>query len=141
VHPVATSDGEYPDPIEAAAEYSAAVHAHLAEHGAFDLHLLGMGGEGHINSLFPHTDAVREQHELVVAVTASPKPPPVRVTLTLPAVRRTRHIVLVVGGAGKAEAVAAALAGADPVDIPAAGAHGIDSTTWLLDKAAAAGLP
>jgi 6-phosphogluconolactonase len=100
-----------------------------------------MGGEGHINSLFPHTDAVREQHELVVAVTASPKPPPVRVTLTLPAVRRTRHIVLVVGGAGKAEAVAAALAGADPVDIPAAGAHGIDSTTWLLDKDAAAGLP
>jgi 6-phosphogluconolactonase len=141
VHPVATSDGEYPDPIEAAAEYSAAVHAHLAEHGAFDLHLLGMGGEGHINSLFPHTDAVREQHELVVAVTDSPKPPPVRVTLTLPAVRRTRHVVLVVGGAGKAETVAAAVAGADPVDIPAAGAHGIDSTTWLLDKDAAAGLP
>jgi 6-phosphogluconolactonase len=140
VHPVAASDGEYPDPIEAAAEYSAAVHAHLAEHGAFDLHLLGMGGEGHINSLFPHTDAVREQHELVVAVTNSPKPPPVRVTLTLPAVRRTRHVVLVVGGAGKAEAVAAALAGADPEDIPSAGAKGAESTTWLLDTDAAAGL-
>jgi 6-phosphogluconolactonase len=140
VHPVATSDGEYPDPIEAAAEYSAAVHAYLAEHGAFDLHLLGMGGEGHINSLFPHTDAVREQHELVVAVTDSPKPPPVRVTLTLPAVRRARHVVLVVGGAAKAEAVAAALAGTDPVDIPAAGAKGLESTTWLLDQDAAAGL-
>ncbi|MFD0361004.1 6-phosphogluconolactonase [Nocardia sp. GCM10030253] len=140
VHPVATSDGEYPDPIEAAAEYSAAVHAHLAEHGAFDLHLLGMGGEGHINSLFPHTDAVREQHEVVVAVTNSPKPPPVRVTITLPAIRRTRHVVLVVGGAAKAEAVAAALAGADPVDIPAAGAKGLESTTWLLDADAAARL-
>ncbi|WP_067684146.1 6-phosphogluconolactonase, partial [Nocardia miyunensis] len=91
VHPMAASDGEYPDPVEAAAEYSATVHAHLAEYGAFDLHLLGMGGEGHINSLFPHTDAVREEHELVVAVTDSPKPPPVRITLTLPAVRRTRH--------------------------------------------------
>ncbi|KIA59810.1 6-phosphogluconolactonase [Nocardia vulneris] len=140
VHPVAASDGEYPDPIEAAAEYSAAVHAYLAEHGAFDLHLLGMGGEGHVNSLFPATDAVREDHELVVAVTDSPKPPPVRVTLTVPAIRRTRHVVLVVGGAAKAEAVAAAIAGADPVDIPAAGAVGLESTTWLLDQPAASAL-
>ncbi|MBF6542796.1 6-phosphogluconolactonase [Nocardia brasiliensis] len=140
VHPVAASDGEYPDPIEAAAEYSAAVHAYLAEHGAFDLHLLGMGGEGHVNSLFPDTDAVREDHELVVAVTNSPKPPPVRVTLTVPAIRRTRHVVLVVGGAAKAEAVAAAIAGADLVDIPAAGAVGLESTTWLLDQPAASAL-
>lgn len=140
VHAVATSDGEYPDPVEAAAEYAAAVHAHLAATGGFDLHLLGMGGEGHVNSLFPDTDAVREEHELAVAVTHSPKPPPVRVTLTLPAVRRTRHVVLVVGGAAKAEAVAAALGGAVAVDIPAAGAVGVESTTWLLDQDAAAGL-
>ncbi|HLS75305.1 MAG TPA: 6-phosphogluconolactonase [Nocardia sp.] len=140
VHAVATSDGEYPDPVEAAAEYSATVHAHLAEYGAFDLHLLGMGGEGHVNSLFPDTDAVREEHELVVAVTDSPKPPAVRVTLTLPAVRKSRHVVLVVGGAAKAEAVRAALDGAAPVDIPAAGARGTESTTWLLDKAAASAL-
>ena len=140
VHPMATSDGEYPDPVEAAAEYSAAVHAYLAEHGSFDLHLLGMGGEGHINSLFPHTDAVREQYELVVAVTNSPKPPPVRITLTLPAVRRTRHVVLVVGGEAKAMAVAAALSGAASVDIPSAGAIGTETTTWLLDEPAAADL-
>jgi 6-phosphogluconolactonase len=140
VHPVAVSDGEYPDPVEAAAEYSATVHAYLAEHGAFDLHLLGMGGEGHVNSLFPHTDAVREEHELVVAVTNSPKPPPVRVTLTLPAIRRSRHVVLVVGGAAKAEAVAAAIGGAEPVEVPAAGAIGLDSTTWLLDQEAASAL-
>jgi 6-phosphogluconolactonase len=140
VHPMAASDGEYPDPVEAAAEYSTAVHAYLAEHGSFDLHLLGMGGEGHVNSLFPHTDAVREEHALVVAVTNSPKPPPVRITLTLPTVRRTRHVVLVVGGAAKAEAVAAALSGAAPVDIPSAGAVGTESTTWLLDEPAAANL-
>ncbi|MFF0492365.1 6-phosphogluconolactonase [Nocardia sp. NPDC004068] len=141
VHPVATSDGEYPDPVEAAAEYSATVHAHLAEYGAFDLHLLGMGGEGHVNSLFPHTDAVREEHELVVAVTNSPKPPPVRITLTLPAVHRARHVVLIVGGAGKAAAVAAAIGGASPLDVPSAGARGGESTTWVLDEAAASDLP
>ncbi|WP_082392974.1 6-phosphogluconolactonase [Nocardia arizonensis] len=140
VRAVATSDGEYPDPTVAAAQYSAAVHAHLATAGVFDLHLLGMGGEGHVNSLFPDTDAVREAHELVVAITDSPKPPPVRVTLTIPAIRRTRHVVLVVGGAAKADAVAAALGGAAAVDIPAAGAVGTESTTWLLDEPAASAL-
>ncbi len=46
-----------------------------------------------------------------------------------------------VSGAAKAEAVAAAVGGADPVDIPAAGARGRDKTVWLLDTAAAADLP
>ncbi|MFI1912715.1 6-phosphogluconolactonase [Nocardia sp. NPDC020380] len=141
VHPAEPSSGDYPDPLEAAGEYSATVHAYLAEHGAFDLHLLGMGGEGHINSLFPHTDATREEHELVVAETHSPKPPAVRVTLTLPAIRKSRHVVLVVSGEAKAAAVAAALNGASPLDIPAAGAIGSESTTWLLDESAAADLP
>lgn len=141
VHTVEASDGEYVDPIEAAGMYSAAVHAHLAQHGSFDLHLLGMGGEGHVNSLFPHSDATREAHELVVAVTDSPKPPAVRVTLTLPAVRRSRNVVLIVAGEAKAAAVAAALNGASPLDIPAAGAIGTESTTWLLDVPAASDLP
>ncbi|MEV0108990.1 6-phosphogluconolactonase [Nocardia sp. NPDC050799] len=141
IHTVATSDGEYPDPVEAAAEYATAVRAHLAAHGAFDLHLLGMGPDGHINSLFPgHTDTIGEEHEYAVAVTDSPKPPPVRVTLTYPAIRRSRHVVLVVSGSGKAEPVAAAVNGAEPLEVPAAGAHGAESTIWLLDEDAAAGL-
>ncbi|MET8795761.1 6-phosphogluconolactonase [Nocardia sp. NPDC004568] len=141
IHTVATSDGEYPDPVEAAAEYATAVRAHLTAYGAFDLHLLGMGPDGHINSLFPgHADAIGEEHEYAVAVTDSPKPPPVRVTLTYPAIRRSRHVVLVVSGSGKADPVAAAVNGADPLEIPAAGAHGAESTTWLLDEDAAAGL-
>lgn len=140
IHTVATSDGEYPDPVEAAAEYATAVRAHLTAHGAFDLHLLGMGPDGHINSLFPQAAAVGEDSELAVAVIDSPKPPPVRVTLTFPAIRRSRHVVLVVSGAGKSGPVAAALKGAAPEEIPAAGAHGIESTTWLLDHGAASGL-
>ncbi|MEU0545247.1 6-phosphogluconolactonase [Nocardia sp. NPDC005978] len=141
VHPTETSSGDYPDVLEATGEYSAAVHAYLAEHGSFDVHLLGMGGEGHVNSLFPHTAATREERELVVAETHSPKPPLVRITLTLPAVRRSRHVVLIVAGEAKAAAVAAALNGASPLDIPAAGAIGSESTTWLLDTAAASDLP
>lgn len=141
VHTVATSDSEYPDPVEAAAEYATTVRSHLAATGGFDLHLLGMGPDGHINSLFPgDTATIREQREPAVAVTNSPKPPPVRITLTFPAISRSRHVVLVVSGANKAEPVAAALGGADPLDIPAAGAHGTESTTWLLDEDAAAAL-
>ncbi|MEX7468482.1 6-phosphogluconolactonase [Mycobacterium adipatum] len=135
VHEMASSDGEFGDDIERAAQ---AYEKLLPEE--FDVHLLGMGGEGHINSLFPDTDAVREETRLVVSVTDSPKPPPRRITLTLPAVRRAREVWLVVAGAEKAEAAAAAIGGADPVDIPAAGALGREATVWLLDKAAAASL-
>jgi 6-phosphogluconolactonase len=78
---------------------------------------------------------------LVIAVTDSPKPPPRRITLTLPAVRRAREVWLVVAGAEKAEAAAAAIGGAAPVDVPAAGAIGREATVWLLDKAAASKLP
>jgi 6-phosphogluconolactonase len=104
------------------------------------VHLLGMGGEGHINSLFPETPAVRETNRLVVGVSDSPKPPPRRITLTLPAVQRSREVWLVVSGAAKADAVAAAIGGAKPVDVPAAGAVGREATVWLLDEDAAAKL-
>jgi len=106
----------------------------------FDVHLLGMGGEGHINSLFPHTPAVRETERQVIGVTDSPKPPPKRITLTLPAVQRSRQVWLVVAGADKADAVAAAVGGADPDDVPAAGASGREATVWLLDEEAASKL-
>lgn len=145
IHPMAPSDGESGDDIEAAARTYQDVLAALAESGSptpqFDVHLLGMGGEGHINSLFPHTAAVREADEMVVGVTDSPKPPPRRITLTLPAVRRSREVWLVVSGEAKADAVAAAIGGADPVDVPAAGAIGSEKTIWLLDSAAASRLP
>ncbi|SEH81555.1 6-phosphogluconolactonase [Mycolicibacterium rutilum] len=135
VHAMAASDGEFGDDLDAAA---AAYERVLVSD--FDVHLLGMGGEGHVNSLFPHTPAVRETERLVVGVTDSPKPPPRRITLTLPAVRRSREVWLVVSGEAKAEAVAAAIGGADADDIPAAGAVGREATVWLLDEAAASKL-
>jgi 6-phosphogluconolactonase len=143
VHAMAATDGEFGDALDAAAEAYAQV---LAEAGgaeltpAFDVHLLGMGPEGHINSLFPDSSAVQETERTVVGVTDSPKPPPVRITLTLPAIQRSREVWLVVSGEGKADAVAAAIGGARPIDVPAAGAVGRDATVWLLDEAAASKL-
>lgn len=145
VHAMPASDGQWGDDLDAAALAYQEVLAANAEPGQpapdFDVHLLGMGGEGHVNSLFPDTDAVRETARLVVGVPDSPKPPPRRITLTLPAVQRSRQVWLVVAGAAKAEAVAAAVGGADPVSVPAAGAIGREQTVWLLDLAAAAQLP
>ncbi|GAB3227191.1 6-phosphogluconolactonase [Mycolicibacterium hippocampi] len=141
VHAMAATDGEFGDDLDAAAQGYAQLLDESFEAGPeFDVHLLGMGGEGHINSLFPDTAAVRETERLVVGVTDSPKPPPRRITLTLPAVKRSREVWLVVSGAGKADAVAAAVGGADPVDVPSAGAVGREATVWLLDEEAASKL-
>jgi len=144
VHAMPASDGEFGDDLDAAALAYDHVLAANAEPGQpapyFDVHLLGMGGEGHINSLFPHTPAVRETSRMVVGVADSPKPPPRRITLTLPAIQRSREVWIIVSGAAKADAVAAEIGGADPVDVPAAGAVGRDATVWLLDEGAASKL-
>ena len=124
-------DGGSMDP----SSYSDAIAEHAPE--GFDVHLLGMGPEGHINSLFPHTAATAEADELVVAVHDSPKPPAERTTLTLPAIARADRVWLLVSGAAKAEAAKAVIDGADPAEWPAAGAHGCSETVLFLDDAAA----
>jgi 6-phosphogluconolactonase len=144
VHAIAASDGEFGDDIDAAALAYEQVLAGQSDGDeptpTFDVHLLGMGPEGHVNSLFPHTPAVRETSRLVVGVLDSPKPPPQRITLTLPAVTRSREVWLIVSGEGKAEAVAAAVGGATADDWPAAGAVGREATVWFLDEDAASKL-
>ncbi|MDT5354572.1 MAG: 6-phosphogluconolactonase, partial [Mycobacterium sp.] len=56
-------------------------------------------------------------------------------------IQRSREVWLLVSGADKAEAVAAAIGGADPMSVPAAGAVGREHTIWFLDNQAAAKLP
>jgi 6-phosphogluconolactonase len=145
VHAMPAADGEFGSDISAAALAYEQILAANAEPGDpapnFDVHLLGVGPEGHINSLFPDTPAVRETSRMVVDVEDSPKPPPLRITLTLPAIQRSREVWLLVSGAEKAEAVAAAVGGANPVSIPAAGAIGREHTVWFLDTGAASELP
>ncbi|MFZ1162791.1 6-phosphogluconolactonase [Mycobacterium sp.] len=145
VHPMPAADGEFGSDLGAAALAYEQILAGNAEPGDpapnFDIHLLGVGPEGHINSLFPDTPAVRETTRMVVDVEDSPKPPPQRITLTLPAIQRSREVWLLVSGAEKAEAVAAAVEGAAPVSIPAAGAIGRENTIWFLDSGAASQLP
>jgi 6-phosphogluconolactonase len=147
VHPMGADTGTGPSGAEAAAEAYAellAAKARPEDHGpvpAFDVTLLGMGPEGHTASVFPHSPAVYETERTVVAVHGCPKPPPTRVSLTLPAIRRSVEVWILATGESKAAAVAMALGGAGEVAIPVAGATGTHRTLWLLDRAAAAKLP
>ncbi len=70
----------------------------------------------------------------------SPKPPPVRISLTFPALNNSEAVWFIVAGEGKAEAVARALGDGTLEDTPARGARGRTETAWLLDEAAASHL-
>ncbi|TWF81064.1 6-phosphogluconolactonase [Pseudonocardia hierapolitana] len=147
VFPMGADTGTGPGGAEAAAEAYAEVLRQAArpeDHGpvpSFDVLMLGMGGEGHTASVFPHSPAVYETERTVVAVHGCPKPPPTRVSLTLPAIRRAAEVWIMTTGESKAAAVAMALGGAGEVAIPVAGAQGRRRTRWLLDRTAAAKLP
>ena len=107
----------------------------------FDVVLLGLGPDGHVASLFPGFDQVHEADRPCVEVFGSPKPPPERITLTFPALNRTRATWFIVSGEGKAEAVERARADVGTIEAtPARGARGQDETLWLLDDAAASRL-
>jgi 6-phosphogluconolactonase len=143
VHAMPSSDGEFAEPEDAAAWYAAQLAEHAGGEGAvprLDLLLLGMGPEGHVASIFPDSPAARDDRT-VVAVRDCPKPPPTRVSLGYAAINSAEEIWLLVSGEGKAEAVARALEGAQPLELPAAGVHGRRATRWLLDAAAAGQLP
>jgi 6-phosphogluconolactonase len=136
IHRVAGSEGL--PTIDAA---SAAYASELAVAAPPDVVLLGVGPEGHVASIFPRSPALAETTKLAVAVRSSPKPPTSRVTMTLPAIRRSRQVWVLACGPEKAQAVAHCLAeNASERDWPAAGARGSERTLWLVDEAATAAL-
>ena len=107
----------------------------------FDILLLGMGPDGHVASLFPERPELYETERRVIAVRGAPKPPPTRISLTVPAIQAAQSVWLLAAGAEKAAAVAMALQPAGLMTVPASAAQGRRSTVWLLDRAAAAQLP
>ncbi|WP_329568458.1 6-phosphogluconolactonase [Kitasatospora sp. NBC_01266] len=147
VHYMPASDGVDGADVEAAAERYAEELAKAAGPEdralvpAFDVLLLGVGPDTHVASLFPEHPGVRETARTVVGVRGAPKPPPTRISLTLPAIRAAREVWLLAAGEDKADAVALALSNPGELQAPACGAYGTSRTLWLLDRAAAAELP
>lgn len=130
---------------EAAARYA----GELAEAGIdadgsyprFDITFLGVGPDGHIASLFPEYPGIRVTEESVVAVRNSPKPPPERLSLTLPVINSSDRIWLVLAGSDKASALGLALANANTLEVPVSGVQGRLRTVFFVDKDAAAEVP
>ena len=124
----------------AAAEWASELAAQAPEGEQaprFDVVLLGVGPDAHVASLFPDRDELAVTDQATVFVTGSPKPPPLRLSLTVPAINRAHHVWFVVAGADKAEAVAAARRAHDDPHLPASWVRGTHETVWWLDQAAA----
>jgi 6-phosphogluconolactonase len=109
---------------------------------AFDLMLLGIGDDGHLLSVFPGSSAF-DSSELALAIPAPThiEPHVERVTLNPAVVGAARDVLVVVYGADKAEVIARILGpDRDPRRWPAQITRRA-GTTWILDEAAAGGLP
>jgi 6-phosphogluconolactonase len=127
---------------EAAADYERTLRRFFpdAAFPQFDLILLGMGPDGHTASLFPHTAALREQSAWVAANWVE-KLSTHRLTLTYPVINAATHVLFLIAGADKAQALKQVLEGDAPIeDIPARGVKPAGQLTFLVDRAAAAEL-
>jgi 6-phosphogluconolactonase len=132
LHPFPSADNGLT--LDEAASQFAAYVATVRPH--FDLVFLGMGPDGHINSLFPGkpTPAAGVQ---IIAEHDSPKPPPQRLSFTYEAMNAADEIWFTVAGADKADAVNVAF-GDEPTSLPVGRVHGRLRTVWLVDQTAGA---
>ncbi|MBU1567487.1 MAG: 6-phosphogluconolactonase [Proteobacteria bacterium] len=105
----------------------------------FDLILLGVGEDGHTASLFPDHPVLAERRAWVVSVSDAPKPPPIRITMTLPLINNARNLVFVAVGPSKADIVSKVF---NPQmqnqELPARLVNPSDGEVqWFVDRAAA----
>ncbi len=138
-HPMldpASAGGE--DLDAAAAAYAADLRATLGDPPRLDLALLGMGPDGHVCSLFPERPLPADAP--VAVVRDSPKPPPTRLTLTMPVLAAARSLWVVACGAAKAPIVREAVERADSRLPVALALRSGPPSLLLLDHDAAGGL-
>lgn len=124
----------------AATEYANEMVRVLGTPPRLDIVLLGMGPDGHVCSLFPGHALLHDRGRWVEAVVDSPKPPPRRLTLTLPALTAAALVVVAALGEPKAAAVREALEDSASVLPVSLAVRGAPRALFLLDQAASSRL-
>jgi len=130
VHPMPIGDSA----DTSAAQYEQTLRSHFDDRPhTFDLVLLGMGGDGHIASLFPEHDPPPDDPAWVRAVSAPPRHDiQQRLTCTLSVLNKARQAYFLVSGSEKRNAVRGVLDDADP-SLPATRIQPRDELVWFLD--------
>ena len=130
-------------PELAAQDYKRAISSVFSsKKPAFDLVLLGLGEDGHSASIFPNSKALHESNRNVVSI-YSQQQESWRLTMTLSIINRSKNILFLVSGEGKAAITAAVIEGRDNElrKYPAAQIQlKKGNIYWLLDTAAASQL-
>ncbi len=101
----------------------------------FDLFLLGCAPDGHIASLFPNREQLREKFAWVMPVQNASKPPANRITLTVPVICHSSRVTFVVEGSTKAPILKTVFERPDkglPSSIVNEGAAG--RVCWFVDE-------
>lgn len=108
----------------------------------FDLILLGCGPDGHTCSLFPGSPLLRETDAWVLSIEDSPKPPPKRITLSLPVASHGIKIGFVATGAGKKDILKKIFDTEEGHELPCGlvNGKGEDRVSWFCDAAAVEGV-
>lgn len=108
----------------------------------FDLLLLGCGPDGHTCSLFPGSPLLRETSAWVLSISDSPKPPPKRITLSLPVTTHALKIAFVATGGGKKEIMKQIFDTEEGHELPTGLINTIAQSrvTWFVDNPAIEGV-
>jgi len=137
-------------PEEMAREYQGRLESFFGteEVPVFDAILLGMGPDGHCASLFPGHPLVdlSDPSIWIASIADSPKPPPNRITFTLPIINSAREVLFLAGGASKAPLFSeifetsqdgARITYSSTAEYPVVKVHAANHLTWYIDSAAA----
>lgn len=147
VYPVSKDKLAAEDALEVADAYEQLLVSSFASRDSvrlpiFDLVLLGCGPDGHTCSLFPGHELLREATAWVAPIDDSPKPPPKRITLTLPVVTHAVRIAFVATGAGKKDIMKQIFEDGAASGLPCAlvNESAGDRCSWFVDDAAVVGV-
>ncbi|MFD1629958.1 6-phosphogluconolactonase [Pseudopedobacter beijingensis] len=129
------------DPESAALDYEKCIKKHFGENVAFDLILLGLGDDAHTASLFPGTDILFNDENLVKDVYLKDKEV-YRISMTAPLINQAKNVAFLTFGEGKANALQAILeAEKDITKYPAQLIKPLNGEVqWFIDEAAASKL-